>query len=276
MCIKLLNDINKDGTNSFPHLVVYAEDGEQSFLLAKSELWTIGRGGNNTIVLHDRWVSRHHATIQVIGQSAGRHIQNRVEQVEQVIVTTVDPPADPPADLPTDSPADLSVDQSTSIQATTTGENSQSASIQEAEPSNSASFYLVDLGSHNGSFVNGHYLTVPVTLKDGDRLTLGKTEIVFYKPVQPHNSPFLLSSDSTEPPTESAHRFNLTPSEEKVFREVVQGLTNKEIGTRLQISPRTVQTHLSSIMAKLNLENRSQIVRFAFERGYQMPNEEHP
>jgi DNA-binding NarL/FixJ family response regulator len=49
---------------------------------------------------------------------------------------------------------------------------------------------------------------------------------------------------------------------------VVQGLTNKEIGKRLQISPRTVQTHLSSIMTKLNLENRSQIVRFAFERGY--------
>jgi DNA-binding NarL/FixJ family response regulator len=60
----------------------------------------------------------------------------------------------------------------------------------------------------------------------------------------------------------------LTPSEEKVFWEVVQGLTNKQIGDRLFVSPRTVQTHLSNILNKLKLENRSQLVRFAFERGY--------
>lgn len=60
----------------------------------------------------------------------------------------------------------------------------------------------------------------------------------------------------------------LTPAEEKVFWEVVQGLTNKQIGDRLFVSPRTVQTHLSNILNKLELENRSQLVRFAFERGY--------
>ncbi len=63
----------------------------------------------------------------------------------------------------------------------------------------------------------------------------------------------------------------LTNAEAKVFWEVVQGFTNKQIGERLYISPRTVQTHLSSILSKLNLENRSQLVRFAFERGYQPP-----
>jgi len=42
------------------------------------------------------------------------------------------------------------------------------------------------------------------------------------------------------------------------------------VGDRLFISPRTVQTHLGSIMQKLKLENRSQIVRFAFEHGYKM------
>lgn len=63
----------------------------------------------------------------------------------------------------------------------------------------------------------------------------------------------------------------LTPAEEKVFWEVVQGLTNKQIGDRLFVSPRTVQTHLSNILNKLELENRSQLVRFAFERGYKSP-----
>ncbi|WP_017302512.1 response regulator transcription factor [Nodosilinea nodulosa] len=66
----------------------------------------------------------------------------------------------------------------------------------------------------------------------------------------------------------------LTPAEERVFWEVVQGFTNKQIGEHLFLSPRTVQTHLSNILTKLSLENRSQIVRFAFEHGYQIPEGE--
>ncbi len=65
----------------------------------------------------------------------------------------------------------------------------------------------------------------------------------------------------------------LTPAEEKVFWEVIQGFTNKQIGDRLFVSPRTVQTHLSNILSKLQLENRSQLVRFAFERGYKLPTD---
>ncbi len=60
----------------------------------------------------------------------------------------------------------------------------------------------------------------------------------------------------------------LTPAEEKVFWEVIRGYTNKQIGDRLFISPRTVQTHLSNILSKLDLENRSQLIRYAYELGY--------
>ena len=63
----------------------------------------------------------------------------------------------------------------------------------------------------------------------------------------------------------------LTPAEERVFWEVIQGLTNKQIGKRLFISHRTVQTHLSNILSKLNLANRAQLTRFAFENGYKPP-----
>lgn len=63
----------------------------------------------------------------------------------------------------------------------------------------------------------------------------------------------------------------LTAGEQRVFWEVVQGLTNKQISDRLFISPRTVQTHLSNILKKLHLENRAQLVRFAYENGYQTP-----
>jgi adenylate cyclase len=41
----------------------------------------------------------------------------------------------------------------------------------------SGSFYLIDLGSLNGSFVNGRRVSIPVTLQSGDRLTLGQTEM---------------------------------------------------------------------------------------------------
>jgi DNA-binding NarL/FixJ family response regulator len=69
-------------------------------------------------------------------------------------------------------------------------------------------------------------------------------------------------------PNEEQEPLPLTPAEERVFWEVIQGLTNKQISERLFISARTVQTHVSSILHKLGLENRSQLVRFAYEQGY--------
>lgn len=43
-------------------------------------------------------------------------------------------------------------------------------------------FYLIDLGSRNGSFVNGRRVSVPVTLHNGDLLTFGQTNLHFYCP----------------------------------------------------------------------------------------------
>ena len=43
-------------------------------------------------------------------------------------------------------------------------------------------FYLIDLGSRNGSFVNGRRVSVPVVLQDGDLLTFGQTELRFFYP----------------------------------------------------------------------------------------------
>jgi DNA-binding NarL/FixJ family response regulator len=44
---------------------------------------------------------------------------------------------------------------------------------------------------------------------------------------------------------------------------VRDGLTNREIGTRLFVSPRTVQTHVSHILQKTGLRSRVEIARFA-------------
>jgi DNA-binding CsgD family transcriptional regulator len=56
---------------------------------------------------------------------------------------------------------------------------------------------------------------------------------------------------------------SLTPAERDVVRLVCDGLANKEIATRLLVSPRTVQTHLTHVYTKLNLTSRVQLVQEA-------------
>ncbi len=43
-------------------------------------------------------------------------------------------------------------------------------------------YYLIDLGSRNGSFVNGRRVSIPVTLRNADALTFGQTELDFFCP----------------------------------------------------------------------------------------------
>lgn len=55
----------------------------------------------------------------------------------------------------------------------------------------------------------------------------------------------------------------LTPREVDVLRCVAQGYSNKQIATRLSVSPTTVRTHVSSLLRKLQLENRTQLALYA-------------
>jgi DNA-binding CsgD family transcriptional regulator len=55
----------------------------------------------------------------------------------------------------------------------------------------------------------------------------------------------------------------LTATEVRIAALVRDGLTNREIGTRLFVSPRTVQTHVSHILQKTGLRSRVEIARFA-------------
>lgn len=56
---------------------------------------------------------------------------------------------------------------------------------------------------------------------------------------------------------------SLTPTERDVVRLVSEGLPNKDIATRLFVSPRTVQTHLTHVYAKLAVSSRVQLAREA-------------
>lgn len=60
---------------------------------------------------------------------------------------------------------------------------------------------------------------------------------------------------------------SLTDRERQVLQLAAEGLTSTEIGERLGISPRTAESHRSSLMQKLRLRNRAELVRWAIRRG---------
>ncbi len=55
----------------------------------------------------------------------------------------------------------------------------------------------------------------------------------------------------------------LTDREREAFQLVAQGLTNREIANRLSLSPGTVKAHVSNILVKLGLANRTQVILLA-------------
>ncbi len=59
----------------------------------------------------------------------------------------------------------------------------------------------------------------------------------------------------------------LSPREREVLELVAEGLTNREIAARLFISPVTARNHVSSILTKLGLENRTQAATWLARRG---------
>jgi DNA-binding NarL/FixJ family response regulator len=59
----------------------------------------------------------------------------------------------------------------------------------------------------------------------------------------------------------------LTERETEVLRLVAKGLTARQIGDRLVVSHRTVESHVQNTLRKLQLHNRAQLVRYAIERG---------
>jgi DNA-binding NarL/FixJ family response regulator len=71
--------------------------------------------------------------------------------------------------------------------------------------------------------------------------------------------------------TNKAELSNLTQREQQVLTLIAEGLTNKQIGEALGISPRTVARHRDNITKKLNLSSRTELTRYAIQQGLITP-----
>ncbi len=69
----------------------------------------------------------------------------------------------------------------------------------------------------------------------------------------------------------------LSDREMEVLREAARGLPNKDIASRLNLSVRTIHTHLGNIFAKLGVGSRTEAVLLALRRGWiALDDTEHP
>lgn len=71
-----------------------------------------------------------------------------------------------------------------------------------------------------------------------------------------------------EPAIDIQFKVDLTKTESKILRLVTRGLSNKDIAKEMGISPRTVESHVSNILQKTALSNRTELTRWALEGGH--------
>jgi DNA-binding CsgD family transcriptional regulator len=64
---------------------------------------------------------------------------------------------------------------------------------------------------------------------------------------------------------------SLTPQEEQIARMVAEGKTNREVGSTLFISPKTVEAHLSRVFRKLEVRSRLELAKRLAARGKVLP-----
>ena len=72
---------------------------------------------------------------------------------------------------------------------------------------------------------------------------------------------------SRESPPAPADRGGLTSRESEILQYIASGLTNAEIARKLFLSVRTVNTHRTNLMHKLDVHNTAGLVRYAVENG---------
>lgn len=81
------------------------------------------------------------------------------------------------------------------------------------------------------------------------------------------------SRQGSEPSSFQTNRpaleLELTSREQQVLAQIIEGLSNAQIGERLHLSPRTIEKYVSSLLRKTETNNRAELVRFALQNHLQ-------
>jgi DNA-binding NarL/FixJ family response regulator len=93
----------------------------------------------------------------------------------------------------------------------------------------------------------------------------------------PRLAAFVLQEFSADAPVAVDDSLSaLTPREREVMHHLARGYAYKRIGARLQISPRTVESHVGAVLRKLQLSSRHEVTHWAAARGLIDPDDEPP
>ena len=101
----------------------------------------------------------------------------------------------------------------------------------------------------------------PAELTDAIR-RVHEGDVVF----SPRLAGFVLDAFSGISPSADPELDQLTPREREVLRYIARGYSYKEIASELSISRRTVESHVSAVLRKLQLSSRYELSRWAVER----------
>ena len=82
----------------------------------------------------------------------------------------------------------------------------------------------------------------------------------------PRLAGFVLDAFAGPAPQPETELDALTPREREVIQHIARGYMYKEIALRLEISPKTVEAHVSSVLRKTQLSNRYELSRWAADR----------
>lgn len=90
---------------------------------------------------------------------------------------------------------------------------------------------------------------------------------------KPYLAPTVASRLATDylqraPGNQERHRLDgLTPREREILTLIAEGHTNQQIADRLVVSVKTVETHRTNLMQKLDLHDRTELVKYAIRKG---------
>lgn len=97
-------------------------------------------------------------------------------------------------------------------------------------------------------------------LADGKRMSRNERDTWLADQIDETTGPYMIDNEG--------HYIPLSPREMEILEHVTQGMINKEIASKLGISQQTVKNHMTSILKKLNVKDRTQAAVSALRRGW--------